>query len=78
MAGKAYVDWLLHCDTSDFEANMRARQKRQEEDLQLALFEDEPPEPPRIDEIEERIAAVAQRYLPDHLAGLFQNAGAAD
>lgn len=71
MAGKAYVDWLLHCDTEDFEANMRARQSRREQDLQLALFEDEPPEPPRAERIEQQIEIEAQRYLPDRLADLF-------
>jgi len=66
-AGSAYVDWLHHCDTADYQA---AVQKRETSGV-LSLFDELDAEPNR----ESADAAVTDRavpYLRDHLAGLFK------
>lgn len=63
VAGKTHVDWLHHCDHTDYEANIQLRA----EAGVLSLFEE--PEPDK-DEIEQQIRRESLAYLPDHLAEL--------
>ena len=60
VASSAYVDWLHHCDTSDYEANL----ERERSYGMLSLFEPEAPARASIDEV---LAEEAQSYLRDHL-----------
>jgi three-Cys-motif partner protein len=62
-AGKARVDWLHHCDTEDYEANVRDR----EEHGVLTLFDEQPPERDRIDQ---QVASEAESSLRDHIREL--------
>ncbi len=64
-ASKAYVDWLHHCDTEDFEANVL----RNETHGILSLFAEEAP---RLEDIESALKRQAAEYLPLHLSELLQ------
>ena len=68
VAGKAHVDWLHHCDRTDYEANIQ----RREESGVLSLFAE--PEPDK-DEIEQQIRGESLNYLRDHLADLIRTRG---
>jgi three-Cys-motif partner protein len=63
-AAKAHADWLFHCDTADFNANVDAI----EQSGVLSLFEVE--KAPTIEEIEKSLDAEAHRYLIRHLPQL--------
>jgi hypothetical protein len=64
-ASIAYVEWLHHCDSEDYRANV---QRREEYGLQEMFPE---PEPSR-DDIDRRITEEAARYLPEHLSSLLR------
>ena len=64
-ASMAYVDWLYHCDTIDYQANLRARQAR---GIQT-LFEE--PAPDRSN-VEELLKSEAVGYLATHVADVIQ------
>lgn len=68
VASKAYVDWLHHCGTEDYEANVRLNKSRGV----LSLFEEAPP---RLEDVEVRLQGQADEYLPRHLSGLLQSRG---
>ena len=68
VASKAYVDWLHHCDTEDFQANVRLDESRGV----LSLFERAPL---RMEDIETRLQRDAEEYLPEHLSDLLQSRG---
>lgn len=65
-AAKAHVDWLLHCDTADFNANVEAMNRSGV----LSLFEVETA--PTIEEIEQSVGDEAHRYLVQHLTQLLR------
>jgi hypothetical protein len=67
-AAKAYVDWLHHCDSADYEANLQ----RDEALGRLSLFEE--PAPDR-DDLEERLRIEAEAYLVSHLADVVRVSG---
>lgn len=67
-ASNAYVDWLDHCDRSDYEANVRFR----EEQGLLELFAS--PEPNKKD-IDDQLRRDAAAYLPDHLTEVLRRRG---
>lgn len=67
-AAKAHVDWLLHCSTEDYQANLR----RNESLGVLSLFEEAPPS---IEDIEKRLQEDAFDYLPQHLSALLESRG---
>lgn len=68
VAGKAHVDWLHHCDRTDYEANIQ----RREEFGVLSLFEE--PEPDK-GEIEAQIRSQSLDYLSGRLADLIRSRG---
>jgi hypothetical protein len=68
VAGKAHVDWLHHCDRTDYEANIQ----RQEESGLLPLFQESEPDK---DEIEQQIRRDALGYLTGHIAEVLRAQG---
>lgn len=60
-AGKAHVDWLLHCEKEDYEANAQALSAKGI----MSLFGDEPE--PTLADAENAVRAEAGVYLPEHL-----------
>jgi three-Cys-motif partner protein len=68
VAGKAHVDWLHHCDRTDYEANIQ----RQEELGLVPLFQESEPDK---DEIEQQIRRESLAYLTDHIAELIRSRG---
>jgi hypothetical protein len=60
VAGKAYVGWLHHCDTEDYEANVAALDRNGI----LTLFGDEPRS---LDDVERDLRQQAVAYLVQHL-----------
>jgi len=67
-AAKAYVDWLHHCDSADYEANLRS----EEDAPRFPGFE--LPAPERED-IEDRLRLETEHYLADHLGRLLTTSG---
>lgn len=67
-AAKAYVDWLHHSGSADYEANIQ----RDEALGRLSLFEDPAPD---CDDLEERLRIEAESYLTTHLADVVRVAG---
>jgi three-Cys-motif partner protein len=67
MAGKACVDWLMRCESDDYEAYLA----RQEVAPSLFPLRSEPSEP----EINRVLDARAYDYLPGHLADLVRRTG---
>jgi hypothetical protein len=67
MAGKACVDWLMRCESDDYEAYLA----RQEVAPSLFPLHSEPSE----SEINRVLDARAHDYLPGHLADLVHRAG---
>ena len=65
-ASMAHVDWLHHCDTVDYKANLQAREVS---GIQT-LFED--PVPDRSN-VEELLESEAVGYLTTHVAGVIQH-----
>jgi hypothetical protein len=65
-ASKAYVDWLHHCGTEDYQANVRLNGSRGV----LSLFEESPP---RLEDVEVRLQGQAEEYLPRQLSDLLQS-----
>jgi three-Cys-motif partner protein len=68
VAGKAHVDWLHHCDRTDYEANIQ----RQEESGLIPLFQESEPDK---DEIEQQIRRDALGYLTGHIAEVLRSQG---
>jgi three-Cys-motif partner protein len=68
LAGSAHAEWLLHCDVSDFQANIETREARGE----LTLFDE--PLPERQD-IEDELSAMASIILPNHLVDTLRTHG---
>jgi three-Cys-motif partner protein len=68
VAGKAHVDWLHHCDRTDYEANIQ----RQEEAGLLPLFQESEPDK---DEIEQQIRRDSLAYLARHITELLRSQG---
>jgi len=68
VAGKAHVDWLHHCDRTDYEANIQ----HQEESGLLPLFQEAEPDK---DEIEQQIRRDALSYLTGHLTEIVRSQG---
>jgi three-Cys-motif partner protein len=68
VAGKAHVDWLHHCDHTDYEANIQ----RQEESGLLPLFQESEPDK---DEIEQQISRESLAYLTEHIAEFIRSRG---
>ena len=66
-ASKAYVEWLLHCDTADFQANVEAIERSGV----MSLFDPEPA--PTIEQIERSIGDEAHQYLLRHLPELLSD-----
>ena len=64
-AGKAYVDWLLHCETDDYEANMDALKASGV----MRLFEVD--ERPTESVVEAAIEGRAAQRLDEHLRDVF-------
>ncbi len=68
VASKAHVDWLHHCDTADYEANV----KRAEINGVQQLFKDDAPRP---EDVARQLEEEAVRYLPTHLEQLLAEKG---
>lgn len=68
VAGKAHVDWLHHCDRSDYEANIQ----RQEESGLFPLFQQSEPDK---NEIEQQIRRDSLAYLTEHVTELLRSRG---
>jgi three-Cys-motif partner protein len=68
VASEAYVDWLHHCDTEDYQANVRLNESRGV----LSLFEDAPP---RREDVERDLRSVAEDYLVDNIGDLLRTRG---
>ena len=68
-AAKAHADWLLHCDTADFEANVAATERSG----LLSLFDPEPA--PTIEQIASSLADEAHYYLARHLPEILRERG---
>jgi len=62
------VDWLHHCDTEDYQANVRLNESRGV----LSLFEDAPP---RREDVERDLRSIAEGYLVDHIGDLLRTRG---
>lgn len=68
VAGKAHVDWLHHCDRTDYEANIQ----RQEDSGLLPLFQESEPDK---DQIEQQIRRESLEYLTPHITELLGSHG---
>jgi three-Cys-motif partner protein len=68
VASKAHVDWLHHCDTADYEANV----KRAEHHGVQQLFKDEAPRP---EDVAKQLEEEANQYFPPHLLALLAEHG---
>jgi hypothetical protein len=68
-ASKAHADWLLHCDVTDFEANLRDEKSRGVSQLL-------PPDPPTMDSIESDLSRSAAGFLDRHLPDVLSRHGA--
>ena len=68
-AGRAHVDWLLHCEKADYDANAKALASQGV----LSLFGDDPG--PTLAEAEAAAEAEADAYLHGHLLGLIRERG---
>jgi three-Cys-motif partner protein len=64
-AGKAYVDWLLHCESEDYEANMAAL----DEQGLIRLFPVD--EPPTVERVSAAIDARSAWHFDHHLRDVF-------
>ena len=64
-ASLAYVDWLHHCDTVDYQANIQARQASGV----LQLIEDPSPERSNVEQL---LESEAVRYLSTHVADVIR------
>lgn len=65
MAAKAHIDWLLHCDTADYEAEMAALDSN-------GLLQLIPKERPTSEEIEKQVVASNNFMMHGHLKRLFE------
>lgn len=65
VSGNAYMDWLHHCDTEDFKANMRLNERYGVQQL----FQDEAP---RLEDVAKELQIEANEYLPTHLSCLLK------
>ena len=68
VASKAHVDWLHHCDTSDYAAHVR----EDENAGLMTLFEEAAPD---INEIEDQLRRDADAHFQSHLPELFRRHG---
>lgn len=67
-AGKAHVDWLHHCESADYEANVRVRHEQ-------GFFELFSCPEPNVADIDAELRTEASRYLPAHLRGVIRREG---
>ena len=65
VAASAHAEWLLHCDVSDFDANIAVRDN-------FGLLSLWDPERPTLDEIKRNLDAIADRDFDEHLRRLFR------
>jgi hypothetical protein len=68
VASKAHADWLHHCDTEDYEANV----KHDAIHGVQQLFREEAPRP---EDVAKQLEEEAASYLPTHLADLLAEKG---
>ncbi len=68
VASKAHVDWLHHCDTEDYEANVQLNESHGVR----PLFEDAAP---RLEDVDKQLQRGASEYLRGHLAELLRRRG---
>lgn len=68
MAGKTYVDWLHHCDTEDFNANLR-----RDRDLGILRLIEEPE--PEVGSIDQLLADRAREHFAMHLPDVVERHG---